>query len=322
MYRILVTAIGSFSADIVIRALVEAGHYVVGCDIYPREWIVDAYNVDEFYQVPYATDVEEYVNAIQGICKANKINYVIPLTDPEVDVFSNFKREFENMGIDICISDRETISLCRNKYKLARFLQEKKLCNVIETAFLSEVDEDQVRLPAFIKPVSGRSSIGCRTVYSKKEYSCIKGSLEGEEYIVQPFIKGDIITVDVVRDSVRGAVVSIPRVELLRNSSGAGTTVEIIENKELEIICKNVARETLISGAVNIEFIRSEGGKLFLLEINPRFSGGVKFSHLSGYNVVINHLNCFMDKPIESKNIKKMIIARKYVEHITREALD
>ncbi|OHW61870.1 D-alanine--D-alanine ligase [Andreesenia angusta] len=319
MYRILVTAIGSFSADIVIEVLREAGHYVIGADIYPKEWIADASNVDKFYQVPYATDAERYVETILNICEENEVHYVIPLTDPEVDVLSGLKPDFREIGTDICISDEHSIRLCRNKYALSKFLKEKELCNVIETSRLSDSELEHIKLPVFIKPVSGRSSIGCRFVYTEEEYLCIKNVLKGEEYIVQPFVAGEIITVDVVRDQNSEVTVSIPRVELLRNSSGAGTTVEIIESEELERTCENVARETFISGAVNIEFIRSESGKLFLLEINPRFSGGVKFSHISGYNVVENHLNCFTGRPIEDKKINKMIIARKYTEHVTSE---
>lgn len=250
------------------------------------------------------------------------MHYVIPLTDPEVDVLSELKQDFREVGADVCTSDEHAIRLCRNKYALSKFLKERGLCNVIETELLRDLEIDQISLPVFVKPISGRSSIGCRAVYTKEEYLCIKNVLKGEEYIVQPLIAGEVITVDVVRDSTREVTVSIPRLELLRNSSGAGTTVEIIESEELERTCESIARETLISGAVNIEFIRSESGKLFLLEINPRFSGGVKFSHISGYNVVKNHLNCFTDMPIDGKSISKMIIARKYIEYVTSEVSD
>ena len=54
MPNILITAIGSFSADIVIKKLHQNECFVVGTDIYPREWIVDAFNVEKFYTVPMA----------------------------------------------------------------------------------------------------------------------------------------------------------------------------------------------------------------------------------------------------------------------------
>lgn len=39
---VIVTAIGSFSAQNVISACHKAGMRVVGCDIYPAEWVVNS----------------------------------------------------------------------------------------------------------------------------------------------------------------------------------------------------------------------------------------------------------------------------------------
>ena len=48
MRTVVVTAIGSFSADIVIKKCRENGIRIIGCDVYPGEWIADAGNVDAF----------------------------------------------------------------------------------------------------------------------------------------------------------------------------------------------------------------------------------------------------------------------------------
>ena len=51
MENILVTAIGSFSADIVIKDLKRHGYKVIGTDINQKELIVDAYNVIEVHML-------------------------------------------------------------------------------------------------------------------------------------------------------------------------------------------------------------------------------------------------------------------------------
>ena len=61
MKTALVTALGSVSGDIVIKSLKRMGMRVIGCDIYPKEWVADAYNVDVFYRAPYVSDVEKYL---------------------------------------------------------------------------------------------------------------------------------------------------------------------------------------------------------------------------------------------------------------------
>ena len=49
MRTVVVTAIGSFSADIVIKKCRENGMRVIGCDVYPGEWIADAGNAQVFH---------------------------------------------------------------------------------------------------------------------------------------------------------------------------------------------------------------------------------------------------------------------------------
>ena len=55
MKTALITAIGSFSVDIAIKNLKKMDFRVIGCDIYPKEWIANALDVDSFYQAPYIT---------------------------------------------------------------------------------------------------------------------------------------------------------------------------------------------------------------------------------------------------------------------------
>lgn len=66
--NILVTAIGSFSADCVIGNLKKAGHRVIGCEIYPSTWHAASKDCDRFYQVPFSTDEDEYVSSLLNIC--------------------------------------------------------------------------------------------------------------------------------------------------------------------------------------------------------------------------------------------------------------
>lgn len=316
MSDILVTAIGSYSADIIIKTLKAHGHTVIGCDVYPKAWIADAYNVDYFYQAPYATETNNYLQHIREICRTHEIQYILPLIDPEVDVLSCEKEVFAANGVCVCTPDEEVVRLCRDKHRLPSYLLRNGIKNVIPTYLLG--DNHIPTFPAFLKPISGRSSIGCQKIYTSAELQQMMDTVDNNNYIIQPFIAGNVITVDIVRDSQTSTTVCIPRRELLRTVSGAGTTVEIIENPYLDSICVSIAEITGIIGAINIEFLEDSEGRLFFLEINPRFSAGVEFTHLAGYDAVTNHLRCFMDVPIQKKSkIKKMIIARKYEEYIT-----
>jgi len=319
--KILVTAIGSMAADIVIKALHRGGHLVVGTDIYPREWIADAYNVDWFVQAPPARDEDKYRDFIMNICEDKGIEAIIPLTDPEVEVISSVKHGLLSEGVLACVMEPESVSLCRDKYRLPRFLASLGLDNSIATDRFDPHALPSWPFPWQAKPRFGRSSQGLVLIGNAEQAAYLKDLSNLCEYVVQPYIGGRICTVDVIRDG-KDNVVCIARRELLRNPSGAGLTVETIENNELTSTCCWIARTLDVIGAVNLEFIESPSGSFSFLELNPRLSGGVEFSHLAGYDVVSNHLRCFQGLGIEAySGLNKMIIARKYEEYITETLL-
>lgn len=320
MRTVVVTAIGSFSADIVIKTCKKMGIRVVGCDIYPKEWIADSQNVDNFYQVPLAVDQEAYRKALMEICRREKAWGLLPLTDVEIDVLTGFREEFCREGITLCISGEECISLCRDKMKFYQFMKKNNLGNPILTKNLLETEPDQMKYPLVCKPRDGRSSQGLQFVKSPQELENLKRLEGAERYIVQPKIEGRVVTVDVVRDPESGESAAVCRRELLRTLNGAGTSVQVFRDPKLEEICKEAAKRLGVKGCVNMEFLEEGEGSSRILECNPRFSGGVEFSCLAGCGCVEGHLRIFMGQGLDEmpKNIEPMFIARKYEEYITK----
>lgn len=314
--NILVTAIGSYTADIVIKTLQAGHHHVIGCDILPQSWIHDAYNVDLFVQAPRAADQEDYTAFIKNLCRQHDLHYIMPLIDVELDVFCAIKEDLQADGVTVCMSAPEITRLCRDKFRLFNFLDREKVCPVIPTALLAEAEIGFFHYPFLGKPRFGSSSKGVLVINTPAGEDALREIAASREYIIQPYIEGTIITVDVVREA-DDEVVCIARRELLRRA-GIGMTVEIIENPDLNKICVKIANLLGITGAANFEFIETPR-QTYLLEINPRFSGGVEFSHMAGYDVVTNHLRCFTGENIDKQiSPKRMIITRKYEEYITK----
>lgn len=304
--NLLLTAIGSFSCDVTIRNCHRLGMRVVGCDIYPMEWIAQSLDVDVFYQVAKAVDEENYISQILDIIRQEEIDLLLPSTDAEVDVLNKHRDELKEAGAKLCISGARTISTCRDKMKFAETVGKY----AIRSRLVCE--EPDPEFPVVTKPVNGRSSIGMQRIYDREHYELVP-----KDYMVQPLIEGDVITVDVVRHPKSGYTEVLARCELLRTLSGAGTSVKIIRDPELEAICKDIAEELHITGCVCFEFIKDEDGNYHMLECNPRLSGGVAFSCLAGYDFIKAHFDCFTADDIEVKeDIPEMYIARKYQEYI------
>jgi carbamoyl-phosphate synthase large subunit len=301
MNTILITAIGSTSAPIVLELLSNSGNNrIVGADIYPEQWQGYKSFLSKFHQVPKAIN-QNYIDEILRICLENQVEYIIPLTDPEVDVLSENRKLFEKKNIVLCISDKNTISQCRDKSMVETIFKNSKKVPVIESLSI-----DNMKYPLIAKPKKGRSSEGLFLLKNERQLSLV----DVDNYIFQPYIEGCIFTVDVIRDKKENCV-SVPRQELTRTSNGAGITVEIKRNYLLEQFAKTIASELNILGCVNIEFI-FDGKTYYLMDINPRFSAGVGFSCIAGYDFITNHLKCFQNNTIaELKELKEGILSRK-----------
>lgn len=349
---VLVTAIGSFAAQPVIAGCRRLGFRVVGCDIYPSAWVVNSMEVDAFYQAPYASDREAWKEFLVRICRREQVEFVMPLTDVEVDVLADWQSASGDLDATVCMSEADTVLLCRNKERMAQFLAGRNICRVIRGRRLSELlktdsvsglpavpsdrkgppdpgmsagdDPALMQFPLVVKPVDGRSSQGLRVIETPREFSWTAELLEdqADRYLVQEKVPGQVITVDVVRQPDTGTCVCLPRRELVRTPNGAGVSVQVFRDPGLEALCRGVAAAVDIRGCVNFEFIQHEvTGEWHFLECNPRFSGGVAFSIMAGYDMVKNHVNCFTGQELEAPvDTGSQYIARRYMEYRMEEA--
>ena len=189
----------------------------------------------------------------------------------------------------------------------------------IPTVKLNEVTNPPFSFPMICKPIDGRSSQGVRYINTFEDWLAVRKIPDIKRYIVQPLIIGRVITVDVVRQKNGLRQVVIPRAELLRTLNGAGISVKVYPDDDLEKNCKKIADMLGIIGCVNFEFIHAHDGIDYYVECNPRFSGGVEFSCLAGYDCIGNHVRAFENQEIdEFKLTRQYYIARKYEEYVTK----
>lgn len=329
----LVTAIGSFSADAVIRTLRQEGWRIIGTDIYEADWVAASLMVDAFYQAPYASEEEKYIDFIRDICAREQVSRILPLIDVEVDALNRHRAEIETGDCRICMSPEKSIRILRDKFEMKTLvdgvLEEspeeiRQAVRTIPTERASEIDFETVRYPVILKPVDGRSSSGLYRIYQEDQLGFAFSSIMDptkledsslEHYLVQPMIKGHVITVDVIRDAA-GHCTAVPREELLRTPNGAGLSVRVFEDPVLEAACRAIAARAEILGCVNFEFIRGEGsGIYYFIECNPRFAGGVAFTELAEVPAVHMHLAIFDGAEIsgEEKPVTGFM-TRKYQE--------
>ena len=173
---------------------------LVGCDIYSKELIADAYNVDAFYKVSLAVDVKQYLEDVINICKNENIDYILPLIDIEIDVFNTHRYIFEKLGIKLLIADKFCIDTCRDKLKTYEYLLGDESVNLIrgytKDYIDKQIEDSNFHYCLLVKPLDGRSSEGLRRINNKYDWYAFINSEDTDRYLIQDFIKGNVKVFD------------------------------------------------------------------------------------------------------------------------------
>lgn len=286
---VLVTAIGTAASTTIVSALKETNEfYIIGGDIYQKNQIATAKDVDEFYTFPSAIgNQNDYIDFAVQFCREHNVSFYFPTIDEEVVNLSLNRARFAEVGVNLCIPNDTLIEICHYKNLFFKWIQDNMPQIAIET-FHDPHTIDNKDFPIFIKPVEGRGSNGCKRVNDKLKFNqMLSEGINIEDYVVQPFIDGDVVSVDLVRNRKTGQKAQIQRVEELRNSSGCGVAVQILNDMILAAICDELMEKLDLNGVVNAEFFR-DGEKYRIIEVNPRFPAGTSFTVMAGLNTPRN----------------------------------
>lgn len=313
---VLITAAGSAAAPAALQSLRAHGCRVVACDIYPRVWNAACVEADAFFQAVPATDASAYARQLEAEARREGIDFILPLTDVEVDVLCGQKERFAAANCVLCVPDAPAARLCRDKLAITRAVEAAGVCQTIPTFSPYGAEPPADAYPLLLKPVRGRSSQGRTVARNAAAYHAALSTRE--DYIAQPFLQGDIYTVDVARDA-RGNAQCLARRELLRTVSGLGTTVRVLPDHPLEAVCARIAALAGVVGVVNMEFI-VQPDRAYFLEVNPRFSGGVGFSLAAGVDFPWLQLLCHRGDPLPPRpHVPPMTLSRRVTPIVTEK---
>ena len=251
-----------------------------------------------------------YCNAILEVARQNDCAAIVPLTDPEVDVLSANRERFENAGVSIWLAKHEAILKARAKESWNKELADCTTFKTIPTYFSFAELTAHYSGDFVAKRINGRSSEG---ICFSNTSAFVETEPYQSGYIFQPKIgDDDIVTVDfAVHPKTRRTIV-VPRKEILCTKNGAGTVVEILSPALVQSAVEELTTELGITGVMNCEFIQN-GTDLYLMDINPRFSAGVAFSKLAGYDFDRADADCYQSRDIllpTQISISKVLVKR------------
>jgi carbamoyl-phosphate synthase large subunit len=312
--NILITAVGSMSALEVVHSIRKnyPNYKIIGTDINEKSFLWITKELDTFYNLAKAK-AANYVTDLIEICNVEKVDMIIPLTDPEVDTLCNNIERFKSEGIVLAVSNPREINKIRNKYNMSKFFENENIFNTIPNFDINKIATNDIEFPLIAKKIDGRSSEGLMYLECEQDVLVFKNKLS--EYIIQPVINGKIITIDIIND-ISNNFFCVAREEKIRTPHGAGLSVEIVIDERIKKISEIIARKLNLVGCINFELIQKEN-TFYLMDINPRFSAGISFSRIAGYDFVYNTIRVFKGMQIQTNlKITKKNISKVYNDHV------
>ena len=124
------------------------------------------------FQVP-AVYAQDYIDNTLSICKEYAVDALISLNDLELPILAENKAKFEEMGVQLIVSDPYVIDICFDKYKTAQWV--KSIGLIAPKTYIRLDDAKQalasgeIAFPLFMKPRWGSGSIGLETIDDMEE---------------------------------------------------------------------------------------------------------------------------------------------------------
>jgi carbamoyl-phosphate synthase large subunit len=307
--RVLITGIGGNVGQGVLKAL-RAGresYHIVGIDMEPLSAGFSL--VDSYYQTPRTGDVA-FQKALEVIIRDEGMEAVYVCSPTELEFFASRKEELEReLGISVLVNPLPVVHIGSDKLKTAEFLRDNGFC-FPET--VSASDDNGIEaliakhgLPVIAKPRAGFSSRNVFLVDSREKLRAAATLVP--DLIVQRYLPDD--RAEDTAATLSGADQKVRALIVFRRDLIQGTTyrTELVEDSHLE---REVVRITEALGAVgpcNLQF-RIVDGKVYVFEINPRFSGTSGVRYLYGFNDCemafdLLHLKTEVTQPALSKAV-------------------
>ena len=308
---VMVTGVGGGGhGEQILKALLMAktDYEIVAGDMNPcSKGLSDA---DHAYVLPPAT-APDYMDRLLRVCERHGVKALFHGCEPELKAFSDNREAIEDRGIFLPINPRSVIEQCMDKAKTAAWLTGHGFAVPRTTLVEAEGDLEAIDyFPLILKPHVGSGGSSNTYLVQNRDELFLFGRLQlkvigafiAQEYVGTPESE---YTVGVLHDMDGNFINSIAVKRMVL--SGLGTRMkapnmtgddrfgpslvvssgisqgDIGPYPEVTGPCEEIAGGIGSRGALNIQ-CRLFEGRVYVFEINPRFSGTTSLRALAGYN--------------------------------------
>lgn len=290
--NILVTGVGGPAGINITKLLMKEKKFfnIFGLDI-------NSHSAGQFFSHQYfigerVADEKKYLDFTIKFIQENKIDILIPTVAEELVLMDKLNKRLKNKNIncDIVVSSHKVLELCDQKDELYKWMEKNFPEYMGRWVRLDGKQKIWKSDMYFIKPVKGRGSRGCRAVTSAELKFLLKNnSTEMKDFVAMEILPGREWTVDAYINSDGSFAYIVPRLRL-GLSGGISSLGRTDKNqtviKQTEEVLKKLGNTYGLRGPVFIQWKEHKEGKVKMVEINPRASGGLTITVLAGANPV------------------------------------
>ncbi|AMR33629.1 biotin carboxylase [Mucilaginibacter sp. PAMC 26640] len=274
----------------VIRALREgfSNVRIIGLSYESLEPGIYLHNlVDKTYQIPYpSAGSEALAQRLQFIQGKENMSVLIPNFDAELHNFIKISAALRVMGIQTCLPSHKQLNAC-SKPNLAAFGNQHNLY-VPETRTILKADDlhiagEELNYPMVVKGKFYEAEVVHNSVQAVNAFYRLSAKW-GTPIMAQQFIKGTEINVAGLADGKGTIISAVPMRKLYITDKGKAWAGITIADEKLIAIAQQFAAGSGWNGGFELELMQDKKGKLFIMEINPRFPAWVYLTAAAGQN--------------------------------------
>jgi carbamoyl-phosphate synthase large subunit len=279
---VLVTGAGGPAGIAVVRRLLALGHRVVGADA--DRAAAGCRLASVAVTLPRA-DHPRFVDALLGAALAYGVDALIGTVAEELPALTAAADRLGAAGVATWFPDLAAVDLCCDKAAFARRMRDAGIPHPATAATPEELDD--VPGPWIVKPRSGRGSRGLQLLDRR---SAVLAALVGDDgLIAQTRLPGREFTADALVDRCGDLLTAVPR---WRDETKAGISVKgtTFASEAVTELTGAALRAVGLTGPANVQGFVDDDGNTTVVEINPRFSGGLPLTLAAGADVVSTYL--------------------------------
>lgn len=269
------------------------GHYVISTN--ERESCVYKMNSNEFYLEPVLND-EDYLQWALDFCDNHNID--IFFCKRHSNIISLHKSLFKCIVI---VEDYDNIVKFESKLNTMEFFKKYNICNTPELYVVNnyddfickysylknkyheicmklDIDEGGQSFKRIISSNFSYNDLFSSSISESLLLNTIKTKNNFENIILMPYLSGTEYSIDCL--NTNNGLIAIPRYKL------SNRITQINNDKKLIDIAKSFQQYSNLNSAYNIQFRNDENGKLYLLEVNTRLSGGSWKNNIIGVDFI------------------------------------